>query len=175
MKSKKNLVLLGMMGSGKSIIGFLISKKLKLKFFDIDNVIEKEAHMNIAEIFSKKGENFFRNLEEKITIKSLESSNVVISLGGGGFVNEKIRKDAGRERQIGHSYFMKNDEAISEIVLLRDRFKSKIIPLIQDYFYEDMNKVHKILGEDFIDKTEETVKEKTLNDLDAFADAVNAI
>jgi 5-methylcytosine-specific restriction protein B len=90
-------------------------------------------------------------------------------------INAKIRKDAGRERQIGHSYFMKNDEAISEIVLLRDRFKSKIIPLIQDYFYEDMNKVHKILGEDFIDKTEETVKEKTLDDLDAFADAVNAI
>ena len=93
MKSKKNLVLLGMMGSGKSIIGNLISKKLKLKFIDIDNVIEKEANMNIAEIFSKKGENFFRNLEEKITIKSLESSNVVISLGGGGFVNEKIRKE----------------------------------------------------------------------------------
>ena len=93
MKSKKNLVLLGMMGSGKSIIGNLISKKLKLKFVDIDSVIEKEANMNIAEIFSKKGENFFRNLEEKITIKSLESSNSVISLGGGGFVNEKIRKE----------------------------------------------------------------------------------
>ena len=93
MKSKKNLVLLGMMGSGKSIIGNLISKKLKLEFIDIDNVIEKEANMNITEIFSKKGENFFRNLEEKITIKSLESSNVVISLGGGGFVNEKIRKE----------------------------------------------------------------------------------
>ena len=93
MKSKKNLVLLGMMGSGKSIIGKLISKKLKLKFFDIDNVIEKEAHMNIAEIFSKKGENFFRNLEEKITIKSLESSNSVISLGGGSFINEKIRRE----------------------------------------------------------------------------------
>ena len=93
MKSKKNLVLLGMMGSGKSTIGNLISKKLKLKFIDIDNVIEKKANMNIAEIFSKKGENFFRNLEEKITIKSLESSNVVISLGGGGFINEKIRKE----------------------------------------------------------------------------------
>ena len=93
MKSKKNLVLLGMMGSGKTTIGNLISKKLKLKFIDIDHVIEKEANMNIAEIFSKKGENFFRYLEEKITIKSLESSNVVISLGGGGFINEKIRKE----------------------------------------------------------------------------------
>jgi len=93
MKSKKNLVLLGMMGSGKSTIGSLISKKLKLKFIDIDNVIEKEANMNIAQIFSKKGEIFFRNLEEKITIKSLESSSSVISLGGGGFVNEKIRRE----------------------------------------------------------------------------------
>ena len=82
-----------MMGSGKSTIGSLISKKLKLKFIDIDNVIEKEANMNIAQIFSKKGEIFFRNLEEKITIKSLESSSSVISLGGGGFVNEKIRKE----------------------------------------------------------------------------------
>ena len=87
------LVFLGYMGAGKSTIGNLISKKLKLKFIDIDNVIEKEANMNIAEIFSKKGENFFRNLEEKITIKSLESSNVVISLGGGGFINEKIKKE----------------------------------------------------------------------------------
>ena len=67
MKSKKNLVLLGMMGSGKSTIGNLISKKLKLEFIDIDNVIEEEANMNITEIFLKKGENFFRNLEEKIT------------------------------------------------------------------------------------------------------------
>ena len=49
--------------------------------------------MKIAEIFSKKGEKFFRNLEEKITIKLLESSNSIISLGGGSFVNEKIRKE----------------------------------------------------------------------------------
>ena len=93
MKSKKNLVLLGMMGSGKSTIGYRISKKLNLQFIDIDNVIEKEANMNIAKIFLKKGENFFRNLEKKITLKSLESSNHVISLGGGGFVNEKIRRE----------------------------------------------------------------------------------
>jgi hypothetical protein len=58
---------------------------------------------------------------------------------------------------------------------LRDRFRSKIIPLIQDYFYEDMNEVHKILGDGFIDKDNETVKEENLDDLDAFADAVNAI
>ena len=93
MKSKKNLILIGMMGSGKSSIGSLISKKLNIKFIDIDNVLENDSKMKIAEIFEKKGENFFRSLEEKITLKSLNSTNSVISLGGGGFINEKIRKE----------------------------------------------------------------------------------
>ena len=93
MKSKKNLILIGMMGSGKSTIGSLISKKLNLKFIDIDNVLENEAKMKISEIFEKKGENFFRNLEEKITLKLLRSTNSIISLGGGSFINEKIRKE----------------------------------------------------------------------------------
>ena len=92
MKSKKNLILIGMMGSGKSTIGSLVSKKLNIKFIDIDNVLENDSNMKIAEIFEKKGENFFRNLEEKVTLKLLNSNNNVISLGGGGFINEKIRK-----------------------------------------------------------------------------------
>ena len=82
-----------MMGSGKSTVGALISKKLNIKFIDIDNVLENNSKMKIAEIFEKKGENFFRNLEEKITLKLLNSTNNVISLGGGGFINEKIRKE----------------------------------------------------------------------------------
>jgi len=93
MKSKKNLVLVGMMGSGKSTVGSLISKKLSLKFIDIDNALENEAKMKISEIFEKRGENFFRNLEEKITLKLLNSTNNIISLGGGSFINEKIRKE----------------------------------------------------------------------------------
>ena len=93
MKSKKNLILIGMMGSGKSTIGSLISKKLNMKFIDIDSVLENDSKMKIAEIFEKRGENFFRNLEEEITLKSLNSINSVISLGGGGFINEKIRRE----------------------------------------------------------------------------------
>ena len=93
MKSKKNLVFLGMMGSGKSSIGSLVSKKLSLNFIDIDNIIEEDTNMSILEIFNKKGENFFRNLEEKITLKSLKTCGNIISLGGGGFINDKIRKE----------------------------------------------------------------------------------
>ncbi len=93
MNLKKNLVFLGMMGSGKSSIGYLVSKKLKIKFTDIDNLIEEEAKMTISDIFEIKGENYFRNLEEKITLKTLKNTNEVISLGGGGFINNRIRKE----------------------------------------------------------------------------------
>jgi shikimate kinase len=93
MNSNKNLVFLGMMGSGKSSIGAMVSKKLNIPFFDIDNLIEEHTGMTVLEIFEVNGEDYFRNLEEKITIKSLKHKNVVVSLGGGGFINDKIRKD----------------------------------------------------------------------------------
>jgi shikimate kinase len=92
MNSNKNLVFLGMMGSGKSSIGNLVSKKLGFPFIDIDGMIIKSAGMSISEIFEKKGENYFRNLEEKITLKCLKKIKNVISLGGGGVINTKIRK-----------------------------------------------------------------------------------
>ena len=93
MDSKKNLVLLGMMASGKSTIGALISKKLGIKFYDIDKIIEIEMNMTVYEIFTKKGESFFRSIEEKIVLRTLKNKNCIISLGGGAFSNEKIRKE----------------------------------------------------------------------------------
>ena len=93
MNSNKNLVFLGMMGSGKSSIGNLVSKKLDLPFFDIDSLIIKNTGMSIIEIFEKKGESYFRNLEEKFTLKSLKKIGNIISLGGGGFINNKIREE----------------------------------------------------------------------------------
>ena len=92
MKSDKSLVLIGMMGSGKSTIGFLLSKKIKLKFVDVDNYIENEEGMKIREIFERKGEEYFRKIELKKTLKILDKKRTVISLGGGAFVNEDIRK-----------------------------------------------------------------------------------
>ena len=93
MKSKENLVFLGMMGSGKSSIGSLIAKRLKLNFIDIDKEIEKELGTSIKKIFKLKGENYFRKFEEKITLKRLKLNSVVISLGGGAFTNKNIRKE----------------------------------------------------------------------------------
>ena len=93
MKSKENLVFLGMMGSGKSSIGSLVAKKLNLDFVDVDKEIEKELGLSISKIFETKGEDYFRKFEEKITLKILKIHSTVVSIGGGAFLNKVIRKE----------------------------------------------------------------------------------
>ena len=92
MEIKKNLVLLGMMGVGKTRIGKYVAKRLKINFFDIDKLVEKKNKMKITEIFKTKGEIYFRREEEFVTMKYLNKKESIISLGGGGFVNDKIRE-----------------------------------------------------------------------------------
>ena len=88
---KKNLVLLGMMAVGKSTLGKIVAKKLKLQFIDTDKNVENNNTMKIKDIFEKKGEKFFRTEEEKEVLKSLKKENCIIALGGGAFLNNKIR------------------------------------------------------------------------------------
>ena len=122
MNLNKNLVFLGMMGSGKSSIGNLVSKKLNLAFIDIDNLIVEDAGMSISKIFNEKGEKYFRNLEEKITLTALKNVKSVISLGGGGFINNKIKKEVLAK----HFSFWLN---IDESILLKRIKDSKKRPL----------------------------------------------
>ena len=91
MKTNKNIVLLGMKGSGKSTIGKILSKKTGYKFIDIDQKIEQKENSSIFQIFQIQGENYFRNLEQDMTLKYLNQKRAVISLGGGAFLNETIR------------------------------------------------------------------------------------
>ena len=88
---RKNLVLVGMMGVGKTTLGKIVSKMANLKFIDTDANIEKNCLMKISEIFKRKGEEFFRLEEEKEVLKSLKESNSVIALGGGAFINKTVR------------------------------------------------------------------------------------
>tara|TARA_B100001559_G_C16099875_1_gene438887 strand:+ start:57 stop:566 length:510 start_codon:yes stop_codon:yes gene_type:complete len=90
---KKNLVLLGMMAVGKSTIARIVAKKLKIKFIDIDSIIQKNNSLTIAEIFERKGEKFFRREEEKEVLRHLKKDNSIIALGGGAFINKTIRKN----------------------------------------------------------------------------------
>ncbi len=93
MELKGNLVFLGMMGSGKSSLGLIVSKKLKKKFVDVDLEIEKKLNMKISKIFEDKGEKYFREIEENITLNILKEQNLVVSLGGGAFLNKKIKSE----------------------------------------------------------------------------------
>ena len=93
MKLKENLVFLGMMGAGKSSIGSLVAKKLKLDFIDIDLEIEKISGKSINTIFKLDGEKYFRKIEEKVTLNKLKLLSTVISLGGGAFMNRNIRAE----------------------------------------------------------------------------------
>ena len=137
MNLNKNIVLLGMMGSGKSTIGFLLSKKINCSFLDVDKFIEKETNLKIHDIFQKKGENYFRDIEEKITLKLIKSKGKVISLGGGGFLNKNIRKEILRNH-ISFWLNWKNSTLINRII------KSKKRPIA---FNSNENDLKKLIGE----------------------------
>ena len=89
---RKNLVLVGMMGVGKTTLGKIVSKMTDLKFIDTDANIEKNCLMKISEIFKRRGEKFFRLEEREEVLKILKANNLVIALGGGGYINPNIRR-----------------------------------------------------------------------------------
>ena len=88
---KKNICIIGLMGSGKSVIGKDLSKYLNFKFFDTDKEIELKEKKSISKIFEDNGESYFRKIEEKICLEILTHDNCVISLGGGSIINKRIR------------------------------------------------------------------------------------
>ena len=121
--NKLNISLCGMMGSGKSAIGKILAKKLDYNFIDIDKMIEIEAGKTIKKIFEEDGEMYFRDLEEKITIDTLENKEVVVSLGGGAIVNKKIRNSI---KKNSYNIYLNVDV---DILIKRLQF-SKTRPLI---------------------------------------------
>ena len=83
-KELMNIVLIGYMGSGKSLIGSNLAKKIDYKFIDLDQYIEKNEACSISKIFEDSGDIYFRKIETKYLIKCLsENNNIVLSLGGG--------------------------------------------------------------------------------------------
>ena len=120
MDLNKNIVLLGMMGSGKSTIGYLLSKNINFNFLDVDKFIEKETDLKIYDIFQKKGEVYFRDLEEKTTLKLLKGKGKIISLGGGGFLNKNIRKEI-LKNHISFWLNWKNSTIINRILKSKKR------------------------------------------------------
>lgn len=91
-KLKKSVVLVGMMGAGKTAVGKALSARLGVPFIDSDAEIEKAANMTIAEIFQRDGEDFFRRRETEVLERLLEAHRGILSTGGGAFLAERNRR-----------------------------------------------------------------------------------
>ncbi|KRT65940.1 MAG: shikimate kinase, shikimate kinase [Candidatus Dadabacteria bacterium CSP1-2] len=82
-KTPKNIFLMGFMGAGKTTVGKILAKRLRLTFIDLDEVIEKELNLTIQEIFSRYGEDFFRDAETKALRSIADKDRYVVATGGG--------------------------------------------------------------------------------------------
>lgn len=84
----KTIVLIGMMGSGKTTIGKLLGEKLTLRSIDIDVIIEQNEKRTVSEIFQNEGEKYFRNIERETIKENFTNKDLIISLGGGAFEDQ---------------------------------------------------------------------------------------
>ncbi|WP_428542393.1 shikimate kinase [Profundibacter sp.] len=88
---KKTVVLVGMMGAGKTAVGKALAERLSVPFLDSDDEIVKAANMSIAEVFERDGEVFFRARETEVITRLLEEKTGILSTGGGAFLTERNR------------------------------------------------------------------------------------
>lgn len=153
---EKNLILTGMMGVGKSTTGKRLAKKLSYAFIDMDKIIEKQEGESISSIFRNKGEDYFRKLEKKQTLKELKKDKSVISLGGGAFLNSSIRQCSKK-----HSISFWLDVPIE--TLLKRLKKSKNRPVLGKEKTDGSIKKIYYIRKKFYNKADYRIKCKTLN------------
>jgi shikimate kinase len=135
---KRCVVLIGMMGAGKSTIGRRMAARLRLPFTDADIEIEAAAGMSIPDIFETHGEPHFRDGEARVIARLLEGGPAVIATGGGAFMREETR---GRIRDKAVSIWLKAD---ADVIMKRVRRRSDR-PLLQNADPEGT--VHRLLDE----------------------------
>jgi shikimate kinase len=120
----RSIVLVGMMGAGKSTIGRRLSARLRLPFLDADTEIETAAGMSIPDIFETHGEPHFRDGEARVIARLLDGGPVVLATGGGAFMREETR---GRIGSKAVSIWLKAD---ADIIMRRVRRRADR-PLLQ--------------------------------------------
>ncbi len=125
MPAPKTIVLVGLMGAGKTSIGRLLAKRLDLEFIDADDEIEQAAQCSIEQIFERHGETVFRDGEQRVIARLLTGPVHVLATGGGAFMRKQTR-DAIRERAI--SVWLRADLDL----LLRRVSRRKNRPLLRN-------------------------------------------
>ncbi|MDB9786983.1 AAA family ATPase [Bacteriovoracaceae bacterium] len=96
---RKVIVLVGLMGAGKTILGKAIGEKFEIDFIDSDVLVEQKSNLSISEIFANKGEAEFRKIESDVILNCFKdrTKSFVLSLGGGAFIQEVVRNIVNRE------------------------------------------------------------------------------
>lgn len=162
---KSLIVLVGMMGCGKTTAGALLSEKLGFDFIDVDNEIEKSENMTIPNIFNEYGEQYFRKIEKIKTLSFADSRSLVLSLGGGGFEDEETRKILKKNGIV--IYLKATPQCLFERIksaihrpLLHKNFSVETIAFILKKRSVNYEKAHHII--DTCGKTPEEVAEKIL-------------
>lgn len=122
---RRSIVLIGMMGVGKSSVGRRLSARLAIPFVDADTEIEKAAGMSIEDIFSRHGEAYFRSGEARVIARLLESGPQVLATGGGAFMNPTTRESI---RTKGVSVWLKAD---FDVLMRRINKRRNDRPLLQ--------------------------------------------
>jgi shikimate kinase len=97
---KKNIIITGFMGTGKTVVAIELASKLGMKFIDMDQLIEERQEMSIADIFVRYGEKYFREQENKLVQELSQKENMVIATGGGTFLNLDNSRILNQEGQI---------------------------------------------------------------------------
>src|SRR5215510_14397020 len=115
---KRSVVLIGMMGAGKSTIGRRVAARLRLPFTDADTEIETAHRMSIPDIFATYGEAYFRDGEARVIARLLDGGPMVVATGGGAFMREETR---GRIRDKAVSIWLKAD---TDVIMKRVRCRS---------------------------------------------------
>ena len=114
---EKSVVLVGMMGAGKTSIGRRLATVLRLPFVDADMEIEKAANLSVPEIFAQYGEAHFREGEQRVTARLLANGPAVLATGGGAFMSEQTRRSC---REHGVTVWLKAD-----VPVLLERVRKK--------------------------------------------------
>lgn len=91
--NQRPVVLVGLMGAGKSTIGKKMASMLELPFFDLDTEIENVSRMSVTELFASYGEPEFRDLERRVMQRLLEGGSMILATGGGAYMNEQTREN----------------------------------------------------------------------------------
>ena len=132
----KNLTLTGMMGVGKSTVGKILAKRLNYNFVDIDKLIEIKENSSINLIFKNKSESYFRKIEKDITLTELKKDKLVISLGGGAFLNSNVRISI---KKLSTSFWL--DVPINELIKRLKRSKQRPL-LFKKNLQETVKKIY---------------------------------